>query len=102
MNIYTCNLHFPFTTHYISITLIAYSFEEARIKFISKCLEKYYEIKKIDFEALCPTLCERDSYKNTLQINTPKDLEEYLEENVNRDTIECLNACSFKIKYEYD
>ena len=102
MSIYTCKLSFPFAAHYISITLIAYSLEEARIKFISKCLEKYDDIKKIDLEALCPSLCERGSYKNTLQINTPKDLEEYLEENVNGNTIKCLNECSFEIKYEYE
>ena len=101
MNIYTCNLYFPNATKYITITLIARSFEEARLRFIIKCLEKYDDIKKIDFEALCLTLCERSSYENILQINSPKDLEEYLEKNVNRDTIECQNEGSFTIKYEY-
>ena len=102
MSIYICNLYFPNATKYITITLIARSFEEARIKFISKCMAKYDDIKKIDFEALCPTLCECSSYENILQINSPKDLEEYLEKNVNRDTIECLNECSFEIKYKYE
>ena len=34
MSIYICNLYFPNATKYITITLIASSFEEARIKFI--------------------------------------------------------------------
>ena len=101
MNIYTCKLSFPYATKYISITLIAKSYEDARLSFIIKCIEKYDDIKKIDLEALCPALCER-GYKYPLQINTPKDLEEYLEENVNRDTIECLNKCSFEIEDAYD
>ena len=102
MSIYICNLYFPNATKYITITLIASSFEEARNKFISKCMEKYDEIKKgIDLAALLPTCGELSSYENILQINTPKDLEKYLEENVNRDTIECHNEGSFTIKYEY-
>ena len=45
MSIYICNLYFPNATKYITITLIARSFEEARIKFISKCMAKYDDIK---------------------------------------------------------
>ena len=69
MSIYICKLSFPFATHYISITLIASSLEDARIKFISKCLEKYDEIKKeIDFAALLPTCGELSDYNKILPI----------------------------------
>jgi hypothetical protein len=102
MSIYICNLYFPNATKYITITLITSSFEEARLRFIIKCLEKYDEIKKgIDFAALLPTCGELSDYNKIVPINTPEEFQDYLEKYVNEKTITSVNEY-FAILDEYD
>jgi len=50
MKIYKCELNFKYSTYYISIILISENYEDAKNKFITKCLEKYKDIMLIDFE----------------------------------------------------
>ena len=99
--IYNCAIGFKYTSHYISVILIADNYDDAKNKFISKCLEKYDEIKGIDFELFYN---EDKAFDGPpVKFENISDFEKYLFENIDSDTIECLETCQFEIKdaYEY-
>ena len=63
-------------------------------------ISKIFLITMIALFSSCGLL-NNGTKKKIFLVDSPKDLEEYLEKNVNRDTIECQNEGSFTIKYEY-
>lgn len=98
--IYKCAIGFNYTSHYISIILIADDYNDAKNKFISKCLEKYDEIKRIDFKMFYDK--NEAFYGPPVKFENISDFEKYLFENIDSDTIECLEACKFEIKNQYE
>ena len=84
---------------YITILLIAYNYNDAKNKFISKCLEKYDEIK-----ILVSNKCCNDDYYEEIVFENISDLEKYLIEKINnnKETIECLETCYFEIDDRYN
>ena len=97
--IYKCAIGFKYTSHYISVILIADNYDEAKIKFISKCLEKFDEIKRIDFQMFYD---ENEAFDRPLKFENISDFENYLLENIDKDKIECLETCKFEIKDQYE
>ena len=98
--IYQCAFGFKYTSQYISIILIADDYNDAKNKFISKCLEKYDEIKTIDFEMFYD---EKEAFdRPPVKFENISDFEKYLFENIDSDTIECLEECKFEIKDRYE
>ena len=98
--IYKCAIGFKYTSHYISVILIANNYDEAKIKFISKCLEKFDEIKRIDFQMFYDKNEAFD--RSPVKFENISDFEKYLFENIDSDTIECLEECKFEIKDRYE
>jgi hypothetical protein len=98
--IYKCDLVFKYTKYYISVILIADDHNDAKNKFISKCLEKYDEITRIDFEMF---YYKNEAYDEPpVNFNNISDFKKYLFENINEDTIECLETSKFEIKDKYE
>ena len=98
--IYQCAFGFKYTSQYISIILIADDYNDAKNKFISKCLEKYDEIKRINFKVFYNE--DEASDGPPIKFENISDFEKYLLENIDSDTIECLEACKFEIKNQYE
>ena len=91
--IYKCTLGFKYTKYYISVILIAEDYNDAKNKFISKCLEKYNEIKKINFQMFYD---KNEAFDGPpIKFENTTEFENYLLEHINKNTIECLNTCSF-------
>lgn len=95
--IYECYLGFGFSHYYISVILIANDFNDAKNKFILKCLEKYNEINAIDFNE-----DEDENYGEKIKFNNILDFENYLLDKINENSIECLETCKFEICDKYE
>ena len=98
--IYTCNLSFHYTKHYISVIVIADDYNDAKNKFISICLDKYDEITRIDFEMFYDK--HEAYYGPPVKFDNILDFEKYLVEHINEDAIECLHTSKFEINDKYD
>ena len=97
--IYNCAIGFKYTSYYISVILIADDYNDAKNKFISKCLEKYDEIKRIDFQLFYD---KNEAFDGPpVKFENISDFENYLLENIDEYTIECLDVCKFEIKDQY-
>ena len=98
--IYKCAFGFKYTSQYVSIILIADDYNDAKNKFISKCLEKYdVIIRSIDFKLF---YYEEEADGPPVKFENISDFEKYLFENIDSDTIECLEECKFEIKDRYE
>ena len=103
IKIFRCRVGFKYTKFYIEVVLMAKNKNEAKIQFISKCLEKYDEIIQIDFTRFYYEYDEETPLN--FNKNNIKDFEKYLNDIMESDIdehIECLNECSFEIIDMYD
>ncbi len=104
IKIFKCSMSFKYTQYYIEVILIATSKNEAKQKFISKCLEKYNEIITIDFVQFYNKY-EDDELPLDFHKYNITEFEKYLNEKIDGDIdnyIDCLDVCSFEIINKYD
>lgn len=97
--IYKFTLGLTYTCYNISIIIIANNIEDAKNKILVKCLEKYDEIKNIDFKMF---YCSEDCDSPPLSFKNKSDLEKYILDNLNDNHIDCLETCDFEIVNRYD
>ena len=97
--IFRCEKHFAYTKYYISVILIAKNIDDAKNKFISKCLSEYdYIIKNIDFELFYD---ENEHLEKPIKFKNILYFEIWLNKNIEEDDIECLGDCHFEIIDKY-
>ena len=100
--IYECFLGFGYSKYYVSVILIANDFNDAKNKFILKCLEKYNEINAIDFNAIDFNNNYENDGELLIKFKNILDFEKYLMDNINENSIECLETCKFEIVDKYE
>jgi hypothetical protein len=98
-NIYRCAISFKYSQYYISVILTANNWNDAKNKFISRCLTHYDIImNKINFYQFY------DPNEDTtipISFDNKKKFEEWLVQNIDEDNIECLEN-NFEIIDRYE